>query len=147
MSLIDHKQGFHVERDACGDAFVRCAPTSSIRLAEASVFDNGPDKFDVWVFETARPVATAKAIIATLARRGFAATRGQTGDREVIVQVRHDGNRAREAEILRLVHAKTRRKLSDAQKARLAEASKPFRFPARHASQGTPGALESKISS
>jgi hypothetical protein len=144
MTLIDHKQGFHVERDECGDATVDCSPTGA-PLGQAAVFDNGPGQFDVWVSETRRPMRTATAILMTLARHGFAAKRGQTGDREVIVHVRHDGDRAREAEILRLLHAKARRKLSDDQKASLAERLKPFRFSAKDACGGHPRAPGSKI--
>jgi hypothetical protein len=144
MSLIDHKETFRVERDECGDAKVDCSPTGA-PLGQAAVFDNGPGQFDVWVFETARPTRTANAIIATLARHGFAAKPGQTGDREVIVQVRHDGDRASETAILRLVHAKARRRLSDDQKARLAARLRPFQFSAQAACGGHLRAPGSKI--
>lgn len=125
--LEDLRDKFRVERDEIGDLRVQCRPGAA---AEAWALDDGPEVLDVWVMDTARPVATANAIIGKMRALGLDAWRGQTGDREVIVKVRHGGDLERQASILRAVRAFRRRKLSPEQRDRLVEVGKAHQFGA-----------------
>ena len=121
MSLLDFKERYHVKLDACRDPFIRCRPNAGITLDEASVFEDGPDKYDIWIFDTGKPTTTAKALIARLERHGIKAAVSQQGDREVIVRVIHGGDLDVQLAILKIVHADQKRDLSEEERQRLRE--------------------------
>ena len=130
--LEDHKDRYHVKLDACRDPFIRCRPTSTQSLDDASIFDDGPEKMDIWVFQTARPIQTAKAIIANLAKRGLEGKVSQQGDEEVIVRVIHGGDLAKQLAILESVHADRAPDLSEEDRERRREAGRKMAATHKH---------------
>ena len=121
MSLLDFKERYHVKLDACRDPFIRCRPNAGITLDEASVFEDGPDKYDIWIFDTGKPTTTSKALIARLERHGIKAAVSQQGDREVIVRVIHGGDLDVQLAILKIVHADRMMDLSEEERERRRE--------------------------
>ena len=103
--LEDHKDRYHVKLDACRDPFIRCRPNAGISLDEASVFEDGPTKFDIWIFDTGKPTTTSKALIARLERHGIKSAVSQIGEQVVIVRIVHGGDLDVQRVILKTLHA------------------------------------------